>query len=81
MLTITNLAMQFGTKLLFTDVNLTFNVGHRYGLVGANGAGKTTFFKLLNREETPSDGEINMVKNSRVGCLKQDQFIDRKSVV
>jgi len=75
MLTITNLAMQFGTKLLFTDVNLNFNVGHKYGLVGANGAGKTTFFKLLNKEETPSDGEVNMVKNSRVGCLKQDQFM------
>ena len=75
MLTINSLAMQFGTKLLFTDVSLNLNVGNRYGLVGANGVGKTTFFRLLNREETPTDGEINMVKNSRVGCLKQDQFL------
>ena len=75
MLSINNLAMQFGTKLLFTDVSLNLNVGNRYGLVGANGVGKTTFFRLLNREESPTDGEINMVKNSRVGCLKQDQFL------
>lgn len=75
MITITNLAMQYGTRLLFTDVNLTFNTGKRYGLVGANGAGKTTFFKVLNKEEAPSDGEMNQVKNSRIGCLKQDQFL------
>ena len=74
-ITITNLAMQYGSKLLFTDVNLNINTHNRYGLVGANGAGKSTFFKLLIQEEQPSAGEVNQVKNTKIGCLKQDQFL------
>jgi ATPase subunit of ABC transporter with duplicated ATPase domains len=75
MITITNLAMQYGSKLLFTDVNLAIKRGNRYGLVGANGAGKSTFFKIITGEEELSYGEINTPKNSRIGCLKQDQFL------
>ncbi|WPY01357.1 ABC transporter ATP-binding protein [Candidatus Trichorickettsia mobilis] len=75
MITIINLAMQYGPKLLFLDVNLNLNTGNRYGLVGANGAGKSTFFKIITKEEEPSGGTINIVKNSRIGCLKQDQFL------
>ena len=75
MITIINLAMQYGPKLLFLDVNLNLNIGNRYGLVGANGAGKSTFFKVITKEEEPSGGTINIVKNSRIGCLKQDQFL------
>jgi ATPase subunit of ABC transporter with duplicated ATPase domains len=75
MITITNLAMQYGTKLLFTDVNLVIKQGNRYGLVGANGAGKSTFFKIITGEEEVSYGEINTSKNSRIGCLRQDQFL------
>lgn len=66
--------MQFGSKLLFTDVNLNLNANHRYGLVGANGAGKSTFFKLIIKEEKPSNGEVIAVRNARIGCLSQDQF-------
>ncbi|WP_392506200.1 ATP-binding cassette domain-containing protein [Rickettsia sp. 2024-CO-Wats] len=47
----------------------------RYGLVGANGAGQTTFCKVLTKEEGPAFGEINIPKNSKIGCLKQDQFL------
>ena len=75
MITITDLAMQYGSKLLFTDVNLAIKQTNRYGLVGANGAGKSTFFKIIMKEEEVSFGDINISKNSRIGCLKQDQFL------
>ncbi|WP_341792836.1 ATP-binding cassette domain-containing protein [Rickettsia endosymbiont of Ceutorhynchus obstrictus] len=74
MIIINNLAMSYGAKILFTDVNLHIKKGNRYGLVGANGAGKTTFFKVLLKEEEPAFGEISISRNSKVGCLKQDQF-------
>ncbi len=75
MITINNLAMQYGARLLFTDVNLNLNANHRYGLVGSNGAGKSTFLKLIMKEEEPSNGEVTTVRNARIGCLKQDQFV------
>jgi len=74
MITINNLAMNYGAKLLFTDVNLNLNPGDRYGLVGANGAGKSTFMKLLMQEEEASLGEVHIPKHSRIGALRQDQF-------
>ncbi|MDG1436936.1 MAG: ATP-binding cassette domain-containing protein [Rickettsiaceae bacterium] len=74
MIKISNLAMQYGPKLLFTDVNLNLNANSRYSLVGANGAGKSTFFKLIMKEEEPSSGEVVAVRNARIGCLSQDQF-------
>ena len=74
MITINNLSYLIGAKLLFTGVNLILNPGFRYGLVGANGAGKSTFLKLLAKEEEPSDGEVNVAKRSTIGWLKQDQF-------
>lgn len=75
MITINNLAMQYGARLLFTDVDLNLNSNNRYGLVGANGAGKSTFFKLIMKEEEPSGGEVTAVRNARIGCLRQDQFV------
>lgn len=74
MLIINDLAMAYGPKLLFTDVNLKLNSGLRFGLVGANGAGKSTFLKVLTGEEEACLGEVTFVKNARVGWLKQDQF-------
>lgn len=74
MLTINNLTFLFGARLLFSNVNLNLNKGQRFGIVGSNGAGKSTFLKLLAGEEEPSDGEINIAKRARVGWLKQDQF-------
>ncbi|HJD62510.1 MAG TPA: ATP-binding cassette domain-containing protein [Rickettsia endosymbiont of Degeeriella rufa] len=75
MIIINDLAMSYDAKILFTDVNLHIKDNKRYGLVGANGAGKTTFFKVLMREEESAFGEVNIPKNSQVGCLKQDQFL------
>ncbi len=74
MITITDLAMSYGPKLLFTEVNLNINKGNRYGLVGANGAGKTTFMRVVGGEEEASFGEVSLIKNTKVGWLKQDQF-------
>ncbi|PSM51497.1 ABC transporter, ATP-binding protein [Campylobacter blaseri] len=74
MVSIQSLTMRFGTHLLFEDVSLELNRGNRYGLIGANGAGKTTFLKILSGEIEPTSGEINIDSGFRVGVLKQDQF-------
>lgn len=66
--------MTFGHKLLFYDVNLILNDNKAYALVGANGCGKSTFFKLITGEEEPSSGEIVFPKAATIGWLKQDQF-------
>ncbi|SCA58344.1 Uncharacterized ABC transporter ATP-binding protein YbiT [Chlamydiales bacterium SCGC AB-751-O23] len=74
MIVISDLTLQMGGKLLFTGVNLNLNSRNSYGLVGANGAGKSSFFKLLMKEFEPSEGEVHISKRSSVGWLKQDQF-------
>ena len=74
MISITELAMNYGPKLLFTDVNLILQEGEVYGLVGANGAGKSTFLRVLMGEEEPAFGDVVIPKSDRVGWLKQDQF-------
>jgi ATPase subunit of ABC transporter with duplicated ATPase domains len=66
--------MAYGRKLLFLDVNLHLNSGNAYALVGANGAGKSTFFRLLTGEEELTSGEVMIPKYASVGWLKQDQF-------
>ena len=66
--------MAFGDRLLFCDVDLILNTGHCYALVGANGSGKSTFFKLITGEEVLSDGEVTIPKEATIGWLKQDQF-------
>lgn len=73
--------MSYGTRILFTDVNLHIKNNKRYGLVGANGAGQTTFFKVLTKEEESAFGEINIPKNSKIGCLKQDQFLYENTTI
>lgn len=73
MISIQHIALSYGSKLLFDDVNLHLSGQNRYGLVGANGAGKSTFLKLLMREVEPLMGEIAISKSSQVGWLKQDQ--------
>ena len=74
MITLNQLGMTFGDNLLFYDVNLNLNPGNSYALVGANGCGKSTFFKLITGEEELSSGEIIIPKDSSIGWLKQDQF-------
>ena len=74
MISLNELGMAFGNRLLFCDVNLTLNTGSRYALVGANGSGKSTFFKLITGEEEISLGEVVTPKEASIGWLKQDQF-------
>src|SRR5256712_4088324 len=69
-----NIAMQFGAKPLFSNVSVKFGGGNRYGLIGANGCGKSTFMKILGGELEPSAGTVAIDANERVGRLRQDQF-------
>ncbi len=66
--------MQFGAKPLFENVSVKFNNGNRYGLIGANGCGKSTFMKILGGELEPSAGQVMLEPGTRLGKLRQDQF-------
>jgi ATPase subunit of ABC transporter with duplicated ATPase domains len=72
MISVSNVSMRFGSKVLFEDVTTTFSSGRRYGLTGPNGAGKSTFMKLLTGEQPPQKGTI--VRPRKVGVLRQDQY-------
>src|SRR6185295_5891736 len=67
-------SMQFGPQVLFTNVTVKFGGGNRYGLIGANGSGKSTFMKILGGELEPSAGSVSIDSSERVGRLRQDQF-------
>ncbi|MBA3722072.1 MAG: ATP-binding cassette domain-containing protein [Parachlamydiaceae bacterium] len=75
MISVINLSMRYGGKILFKNVNLQFNPGCRYGLVGANGSGKSTFIKILEGEIGPENGDIALPNQMKVGTLKQDQYL------
>ncbi len=66
--------MQFGAKPLFENVSVKFGDGNRYGLIGANGCGKSTFMKILSGDLDPSAGNVSITPNERLGVLRQDQF-------
>ena len=74
MITISNLSFHFGGQLLFKDVDLKFTPGNCYGIIGANGAGKSTFLKILCGELEPSTGEISIPETVRMSVLRQDHF-------
>ena len=74
MLITNNITMQFGSKPLFEDISIKFGDGNRYGLIGANGCGKSTFMKILAKELEPTSGSIAIESNERVAWLRQDQF-------
>jgi len=74
MLATANITMQFGVKPLFENVSVKFGNGNRYGLIGANGCGKSTFMKILGDDLEPSGGNVSKDPNERIGKLKQDQF-------
>ncbi len=69
-----NITLSFGKRTLFEDVNIVFSPGNCYGLIGANGAGKSTFLKILSREIEPSAGDVVTAPNARVAVLKQNHF-------
>jgi len=81
MIDTTNLAKEYGARVLFEDVTLQLNAGSRYGLVGANGSGKTTFLRLLAGDEEPSHGIFNLAKRARLGVLRQDRFLDDDAII
>ncbi len=72
MISVNNVSMRYGAKVLFEDVAVTFTVGRRYGLTGPNGAGKSTFMKILTGELEPQKGTV--VRPKKLGVLRQDQF-------
>lgn len=74
MISTANITMQFGAKPLFENVSVKFNSGNRYGLIGANGSGKSTFMKILGRDLEPTGGQVMLEPGVRLGKLKQDQF-------
>jgi len=69
-----NVTMQFGSKPLFENISVKFGGGNRYGLIGANGSGKSTFMKILGGDLQPSAGNVSLDPNERIGKLRQDQF-------
>lgn len=74
MLEVNNLVMKFPGKILFENVNLKLTCLNRYGLIGANGAGKSTFLKILSKDIEPTSGEISIENGLKLGVLGQDQF-------
>lgn len=75
MISTTNLKMRFGSKILFQNVNIQFNPGYRYGLIGANGSGKSTFIKILTGEVLSEGGLVSLPSQFSIGFLKQDQYL------
>lgn len=74
MLQVTNVSLRYGDKKLFEDVNIKFTAGNCYGLIGANGAGKSTFLKVLSGEVEAQSGHVSLEKDKRLAVLKQDHF-------
>lgn len=74
MITVNNVTLSFGKRVLFDEVNLTFSKGNCYGVIGANGAGKSTFLKILSGEIEPNKGSVQITPGERMAVLKQNQF-------
>ncbi|MET3731343.1 ABC-F family ATP-binding cassette domain-containing protein [Moheibacter stercoris] len=74
MLTVSNLSLQFGKRVLFDEVNIKFTNGNCYGIIGANGAGKSTFLKILSGEIDPTSGHVSLEKGKRMSFLEQNHF-------
>ena len=77
-----NVSLQYGGKVLFENVSIQFTKGNCYGIIGANGAGKSTFLKVLSGEIEPNKGEVIITEKERLSVLKQDHFAyDDKKVL
>ncbi len=74
MLSTNNITMQFGSKPLFENISVKFGNGNRYGLIGANGSGKSTFMKIIGGDLVPTSGNVSLDPHERLGKLRQDQF-------
>ena len=76
MITVSGVGKAFGGRTLFDGVTLQLNAGCRYGVVGANGSGKSTFLKMLSGDDSAHSGPITVLKQARLGVLRQDRFLD-----
>lgn len=74
MISVSNVSLQYGKRILFDEVNVKFTPGNCYGLIGANGAGKSTFMKILSGEIDPTKGQVNILPGMRLSVLKQNHF-------
>ena len=74
MITVSNVAVQFGKRVLYNDVNMKFTNGNIYGIIGANGAGKSTFLKVISGELDPTKGSVTLGPGERLSVLSQDHF-------
>ena len=74
MITVNNVSLRYGSRKLFEDVNLKFTPGNCYGVIGANGAGKSTFLKILSGDVEPNTGDVSLAPDTRMSVLKQDHF-------
>ncbi|KYG34855.1 ABC-F family ATP-binding cassette domain-containing protein [Alkalihalobacillus trypoxylicola] len=81
MITVTNVGLQYGDRKLFEEVNIKFTPGNCYGLIGANGAGKSTFLKVLSGEIEPQSGDVSLKAGQRLTVLKQNHFEYEEQVV
>ena len=81
MLSANGVTIRFGKRVLFEDVNIKFGKGNCYGIIGANGAGKSTFLKVLSGEIEPSKGDVSLDKSERISVLKQDHFAFEENTV
>ncbi|WP_257658917.1 ABC-F family ATP-binding cassette domain-containing protein [Parapedobacter lycopersici] len=82
MINISNLSLRYGKRVLFEDVNLKFTSGNCYGIIGANGAGKSTFLKIISGDVDPTTGSVNFTPGERMAVLKQDHYaFDEFSVI
>ena len=73
--------MQYGSKPLFEDISITFSKGNKYGLIGANGSGKSTFMKILTGEVDQTSGSVKIDPNERVAKLNQDHYAYEKIII
>src|SRR3954467_2639253 len=74
MISVNNLSLRYGKRILFEDVNIRFTEGNCYGIIGANGAGKSTFLKILSGELDPSTGRVEISKDQRMSVLNQNHY-------
>jgi ATPase subunit of ABC transporter with duplicated ATPase domains len=81
MITVNNLSLQFGKRVLFDEVNIKFTKGNCYGVIGANGAGKSTFLKILSGDQDPTTGKVEITPGERMAVLKQDHNAYNDQVV
>src|SRR6476620_2636262 len=82
MISAKNVTLAYGKRVLFDEVNLNFVKGNCYGVIGANGAGKSTFLKILSGEIEPNKGSVEISKGERLAVLKQNQFeFDEQTVL